>query len=275
MKKRHPGRFNTGSLLIAAVIFLAINFNIEAGGKTQKQNAILTIGATIVPHAVLLNLVKDDMAARGITLNVVEFADYMQPNIALINGDLDANFSQHLMYLEENNEWSQKLVSVFEVHIEPFGLYSARYKNINDLPNGSTIAIPNDPTNCGRALLLLEANGLITLREGAGITATPRDITSNPKSFRFRELEVALLPRALEDVAAATINGNFALQAGFNPLSDSLIIEGAESPYVNIVAVRRGSEKDSKILALRDVLLSSKVRDFIHRNYGGGVIPVF
>jgi D-methionine transport system substrate-binding protein len=161
------------------------------------------------------------------------------------------------------------------VHVEPFGLYSTKYKNVKDLPDGASIAIPNDPSNGGRALLLLQANGLITLKEGAGLTATPRDIVGNPRNFRFQELEAALLPRSLQDVDAATINGNYALEAGFNPLKDSLIIEGAESPYVNIVVVLKGKENDPAIVALKNALLSQKVKDYINANYDGGVAAVF
>ena len=266
------------SLLIASALFLVFCFNVQAGSRTQRQTqsaAVLTVGATPVPHAELLNLIKDDLAAQGITLRIVEFTDYVQPNMALISGDLDANFFQHIPYLESNDDWSAKLVSAFGVHVEPFGLYSAKFNNINQLPDGAIIAIPNDPTNGGRALLLLQANGLITLRDGAGLEATPRDVTGNPKNFRFRELEAALLPRSLSDVDAATINGNFALQAGFNPVRDSLIIEGAQSPYVNIITVRRGSEQDAKITALRNALLSAKVKNYINNNYDGGVIAIF
>jgi len=275
MKRGIVRHFNADSLLIAGVFFLVFNFNLEARGRTENQNNVLTVGASPVPHAVLLNLIKDDLAAQGITLKVIEFTDYVQPNMALISGDIDANFSQHLQYLQSNDDWNARLVSAFGVHIEPFGLYSLKYKNIADLPNSATIAIPNDPTNGGRTLLLLQANGLITLREGSGLTATPRDITGNPKSFRFRELEAALLPRSLDDVDAAAINGNYALEASFNPVNDSLIIEGAQSPYVNIVAVRKGSEQNPKILALKNALLSPKVRDYILRNFDGEVVPVF
>jgi D-methionine transport system substrate-binding protein len=262
-------------LTIASVLVFAFSHNVEAGGNSQNSGAVLSVGATPVPHAELLNLIKNDLAAQGITLRVVEFTDYVQPNAALIAGDLDANFFQHIPYLETNNEWSAKLVSAFGVHVEPFGLYSSKYRNINDLPNGASIAIPNDPSNGGRALLLLQSNGLITLRAGAGLTATVRDITGNPKNFRFLELEAAQLPRSLQDVDAATINGNYALEAGFNPLRDSLIIEGADSPYVNIVVVRRGMENDPRIIALRNALLSQKVKDYIASHYDGGVAPVF
>jgi len=262
-------------LLFLSALFLVFSFNVSAFGSRQTQENVLRVGATPVPHSQLLGLISEDLAAQGITLRIVEFTDYVQPNAALISGDLDANFFQHVPYLNTNADWSARLVSAFGVHVEPFGLYSNKYNNINALPDGASIAIPNDPTNCGRALLLLQAHGLITLRAGVGLTATPRDITGNPKNFRFRELEAALLPRSLDDVDAATINGNFALQAGFNPVRDSLILENADSPYVNIVVVQRGKENDPKINALKNALLSPKVRDYINRSYNGGVVPVF
>jgi len=262
------------SLLIAGVLLLGITQAAAAGGNSDGST-VLTVGATPVPHAELLNLVKNDLARQGITLRVVEFTDYVQPNSALMSGDIDANFFQHIPYLGSNAEWTARLVSAFGVHIEPFGLYSSRYRSISDLPNGATIAIPNDPTNGGRALLLLQSKGLITLRAGAGLNATSRDITGNPRNFRFRELEAALLPRSLNDVDAAAINGNFALQANFNPIRDALIIEGADSPYVNIVVVQRGNELDPKIIALKNALLSQKVKDYINRTYHGGVVSVF
>jgi len=259
------------SLLVTSALVLALGFTACA----KKASAIISVGATPVPHAELLNLVKDDLAAKGITLKVVEFTDYVQPNVAVIAGDLDANFFQHIPYLETNDEWSAKLVSAFGVHVEPFGLYSTKYKKIEDLPNGATIAIPNDPSNGGRALLLLQAKGLITLKADAGLTATSRDVTGNPKNFRFQELEAAQLPRSLQDVDAATINGNYALEAGLNPVKDSLIIEGADSPYVNIVVVQKGKQNDPKIIALKDALLSKKVKDYIDTHYDGGVAAIF
>jgi len=262
------------TLLMAAALALTFNQTVGARGINDSQNT-LTVGATPVPHAQLLSIVRDDLAAQGITLKIVEFTDYVQPNMALIAGDLDANFFQHIPYLETNAEWSSKLVSAFGVHVEPFGLYSRKFSSAADLPNGAVIAIPNDPSNGGRALLLLQANGLITLREGAGLTATSRDIVSNPRNFRFQELEAAQLPRSLQDVDAATINGNYALEAGLNPVRDSLIIEGAESPYVNIVVVQKGNERNPNIIALRNALLSQRVKDYISRNYNGGVAPVF
>jgi D-methionine transport system substrate-binding protein len=264
------------SLLVAGALVLAFNQTVEAKGNSQKSGSSLSIGATPVPHAELLNLIKDDLAAQGITLKVVEYTDYVQPNVALLSGDLDANFFQHIPYLESNDEWSARLVSAFGVHVEPFGLYSAKHKNAADIPNGASIAIPNDPSNGGRALLLLQSKGLITLRAGVGLTATPRDVTGNPKNFRFQELEAAQLPRSLQDVDAAAINGNYALQAGFNPLKDSLIIEGAESPYVNIVVVQKGKEQDSRIVALKKILLSQKVKDYINKTWSdGSVVAIF
>jgi D-methionine transport system substrate-binding protein len=241
----------------------------------QQGESTLTVGATPVPHAELLALVQEDLAAAGITLKVVEFSDYVQPNEALVAGELDANFFQHLPYLESNPEWKAALVSAFGVHVEPLGLYSRSAKTVAELKDGAVIAIPNDPTNGGRALLLLQSNGLISLKPEAGLTATPLDITANSKNFKFQELEAAQLPRALGDVDAAVINGNFALGAGLNPVQDSLIIEGADSPYVNIVTVKAGSETDKRILALKAALQSQKVKDHILANYDGGVVAAF
>jgi len=259
-----------------AAIALLLGFSQTAGaGGRGDQADVLRVGATPVPHAELLNLISSDLAAQGITLRVVEFTDFITPNIALMDGSIDANFFQHLPFLQSNAEWYGRLTSVFGVHVEPFGLYSRRFNSIDELPYGAAIAIPNDPTNGGRALLLLQANGLITLREGAGLLATPLDIAENPRGFVFHALEAAHLPRALDDVHAATINGNFAMQAGLNPQRDSLIIEDADSPYVNIVAVQRGFENDPRILALRAALLSPRVRDFINERYDGGVVAVF
>jgi len=261
--------------LLFGLLIVSILFMTAAGCKSGKSSSELIVGATPVPHAELLNLVKEDLKSQGITLKVIEFTDYVQPNSALISGDIEANFFQHIPYLNSNDDWTSKLSSAFGVHIEPFGLYSEKIKSIGALQDGATIAIPNDPTNGGRALLLLQSNGLIKLRDDAGLNATSRDIIDNPKNLRFRELEAALLPRSLNDVDAAAINGNFALQAGFNPINDALIIEGSDSPYVNIIVVQKGKENDPKILALKNALLSSKVKDYITANYSGGVISIF
>ncbi|MDR2447272.1 MAG: MetQ/NlpA family ABC transporter substrate-binding protein [Treponema sp.] len=264
---------------LTAVGLLSIALIQPAFASPQKDSGAqqtLKIGATPVPHAELLNLIKDDLKAQGITLEIVEYNDYVQPNEALIRGDLNANFFQHIPYLESNAEWSSSLISAFGVHIEPFGLYSKKYKTIADIPDGALIAIPNDPSNGGRALLLLQANGLITLKDGAGLEATHFDIVSNPKNLQFTELEAAQLPRSLDDVDAAAINGNYALQAGFNPLRDSLIIEGSQSPYVNIVVVKKGVESDPRIQALKKALLSQKVKDYIGATWSdGSVVAIF
>ena len=262
-------------LFAAAALLLGFNQTVEARGAGARGDSVLVIGATPVPHAEMLELIRADMEERGFTLQVRVFTDFQTPNMALMAGDIDANFFQHLPFLQANAEWNARLVSVFGVHVEPFGLYSLRFNSIEELPYGASIAIPSDPTNGGRALLLLEARGLLTIREGAGLLATPRDIVNNPRGFVFHELEAAMLPRALEDIDAATINGNFAMQAGFNPQRDSLIIESADSPYVNIVAVQRGFENDPRIVALREVLLSPRIREFIETRFDGGVVAAF
>jgi D-methionine transport system substrate-binding protein len=267
---------NIISLLIAGALLFGLVLPLSAGGGKDSSGSTLTVGATPVPHAELLNLIKDDLASQGITLKVVEFTDYVQPNTALIAGDLDANFFQHIPYLNSNPEWSNALVGAFGVHVEPFGVYSSKLKDINNLSDGATIAIPNDPSNGGRALLLLQAKKIITLREGAGLTPSLTDIVSNPKNLKFRELEAAQLPRSLPDVDAAAINGNYALEAGLNPVRDSLIIEGGDSPYVNIVVVKKGAENDAKIQALSRALRSQKVKDYIEKTWtDGSVIAVF
>ncbi|GHT74116.1 ABC transporter substrate-binding protein [Spirochaetia bacterium] len=263
--------------ILLAVSLAALSLTVIGCQKKAATPAVtLTVGATPVPHADLLNLVKDDLAAQGITLVVKEFTDYVTPNTAVLAGDLDANFHQHIPYLASNPEWVANLTAAFGVHIEPFGLYSNSIKSLADLPNGATIAIPNDPSNGGRGLLLLAANGVITLKDGAGITATIQDITANPKGLKFRELEAAQLPRSLDDVAAATINGNYALEAGLNPARDSIVIEGSESPYVNIVVVKKGSETDPRIQALQTALRSQKVKDYINATWSdGSVVAIF
>jgi D-methionine transport system substrate-binding protein len=260
---------------LAVALVFAAALPAAAGGK-KDGSTVLKIGATPVPHAEMLAEVVDDLASRGIKLEVIEFTDYVTPNTALISGDIDANFFQHIPYLESNGEWTAKLVSAFGVHIEPFGLYSNKYDSLVQIPQGATIAIPNDPSNGGRALLLLADNGLITLKPDAGLEATTLDITGNPKNFKFASLEAAQLPRSLDDVDAACINGNYALEAGLNPVNDAIILEDADSPYVNIVVIRRGMENDPRITALREALTSAEINDFINDRWqDGSVIAVF
>ncbi len=242
----------------------------------QAPQRVLKVGATPVPHAELLRLVESDLAAQGIKLELVEFTDYVTPNIALAEGQLDANFFQHVPYLESfSAERKLSLEVAGVIHVEPLGVYSKKYKSLDALPNGATIAIPNDPTNEGRALLLLASKGLITLKPGAGLKATLRDIAANPRKFKFRELEAAQLPRTLADVSASVINGNYAIPAGLNPVKDAIALEGAESPYANVIAVRKGESSDPRIIALVAALRSPKVKEFILATYGGGVVPAF
>lgn len=239
-------------------------------------NITLKVGATPVPHADLLNLVKPVLAKEGIDLKVIEFSDYVQPNLALNDKDLDANFFQHIPYLDSfSREHKLNLANAGGIHIEPMGVYSHKVKNLKELKNKSTIGIPNDPTNGGRALALLEKAGLITLKSGAGVSATVRDIVKNPKKLKIREIEAALLPRALDDFAAAVINSNFAIPAKLNPVRDALAIESGDSPYVNVIAVRKGDENRSEIKALIKSLQSPSVKEFILKTYGGAVVPAF
>ena len=236
----------------------------------------LTVAATAVPHAELLEFVKPQLAKEGVTLNIKVFTDYVQPNVQVAEKRLDANFFQHQPYLDEfNKSRGTRLVSVAGVHVEPFGAYSHKINDIEDLPNGANVVIPNDATNGGRALLLLAKAGIITLKPEAGITATPRDIADNPKRIRVRELEAATLPRVLNQVDLALINTNYALEAGLNPAEDALIIEGAESPYVNILVAREDNKDSPALQKLVKELQSDAVKAFIEEKYKGAVVPAF
>ena len=236
----------------------------------------LKVGATPVPHAELLNLVKEDLKTEGVDLKVVEFTDYVTPNLALAEGELDANFFQHFPYLEKfSNERGLNLVSAGKIHVEPLGVFSQKIKDIKDLPNKATIAIPSDPSNGGRALILLHNSGVIKLNDPTNLYVTEFDIVENPKKLKFKPIEAAQLPRVLPDVDAAVINGNYALEAGFSPVEDSLLLEGAESPYANIIAVKSGDESKEDIQKLLKALQSKKVSDYIEANYKGGVVPAF
>ena len=237
----------------------------------------LKVGATPEPHAAFLNLIKEDLKADGIDLVVVDFTDYVIPNEALESGEIDANFFQHLPYLESFNKVrGYHLTNAGGIHVEPIALYSKKVKSIADLKKKATVAIPNDPTNEGRALLLLQAAGLIELDKSAGITATVLDIKKNPKKLKFKEIEAASLPRVLADVDAAVINGNYAIPAGLSATKDGLFVEGKESPYVNIVAVKEGRQNDEAIKALVKALQSQKIKDYVSGKYTNGeVVTVF
>ena len=244
---------------------------------TVFAQTVIKVGATPEPHADILNLIKDDLKAEGVELKVIEFTDYVTPNEAVESGEIDANYFQHIPYLESfNAERGYHLVNAAGIHVEPFALYSKKYKSIKDLKKKAKIAIPNDPTNEGRALLLLQSAGLITLDSNAGLEATPVNIVNNPKNLKFSELEAASVPRVLQDVDAAVINGNYAIPVGLVATKDGLYVEGADSPYVNIVSVKEGNETSDKIKALVNALKSEKIKKYISETYQDGeVIAVF
>ena len=245
----------------------------QAASETQSSTTKIVVGATPEPHAALLSLVVDDLAAQGITLEIKEFTDYVTPNDAVEYGEIDANYFQHIPYLESfNTEHGYHLVNAGGIHVEPIALYSSKYSSLSDLPNGAVIAIPNDPTNEGRALLLLQSAGLIKLRADAVLEAIPLDITENPKNFKFSEIEAATLPRVLSDVDAAIINGNYAIPAGLVATRDGLFVEGADSPYVNVIAVKEGNENNPAIKALIEALKSDEVAAFVAEKYKNGEV---
>lgn len=240
------------------------------------QAETLQVAATPVPHAEILEFIKPKLAAEGIELQVKVFTDYVQPNIQVAEKRLDANFFQHQPYLDEFNKTKgTELVSVAGVHIEPFGVYSARLKSLDALPEGASVVIPNDATNGGRALLLLAKAGVLSLKPEAGITATVKDIADNPKNLKIRELEAATLPRVLNQVDLALINTNYALEAKLNPTRDALAIEGSDSPYVNILVVRADRKDDAALQKLAKALNSAEVKTFITEKYQGAVVPAF
>ncbi|WP_312280722.1 MetQ/NlpA family ABC transporter substrate-binding protein [Oscillibacter sp.] len=246
----------------------------SASGSAPAETVTLKVAASATPHAEILNAVKDVLAQQGIDLQVTEYGDYVVPNTAVEEGSEDANYFQHVPYLDNfNAENGTHLVNAGGVHIEPMGIYAGKTTALADLADGAVVAIPNDATNEGRALLLLEAQGLIKLKDSANLTATPNDIAENPKNLTFKELEAAMIPNTVEEVDLSVINSNYAMEAGFNPVEDALAIEDANSPYVNIIAVKEGNENNPAIRALVEALQSETARDFITTTYGGAVIP--
>lgn len=244
------------------------------GGAAQAEK--LVVGATQVPHAEILEVVKPALAKEGVELDIKVFTDYVQPNLQLADKQLDANFFQHQPYLDTfNKDRKTNLVSVGLVHVEPFGGYSKKIKSLAELKDGATIAIPNDPSNSGRALLLLQKQGLLKLKDPSNIVATPIDIAENPKKLKFRELEAAMLPRSFDDLDLALINTNYALEAGLVPTRDALFIEGADSPYANLVAARPDNKDAPAVKKLVNALHSEAVRKFIIEKYKGAVVPAF
>ena len=271
--------------LIAALAFSALALagcgsqqSASSGASSAASGAkTLKVGATAVPHAEILEAAKPLLEKEGITLEIVEFNDYVQPNLALNDKELDANYFQHEPYLKNfmDEHKEVKLKNAAGVHIEPMGIYSHKVKKLDELKDGASIAIPNDPTNGGRSLLLLEKAGLLKLKAGVGEKATVQDIVENPKNLKFQEVEAAQVPRTLDDVDAAIINSNFAMQVPLDPTKDALFIEDSTSPYVNIIAVREGDENRPEIQALIKVLHSDEIKNFINEKYKGAVVPAF
>ena len=248
-------------------------------GGSSLEGTVIKVGASPAPHAEILEVVKDLLAEQGITLEITEFDDYILPNQAVEDGSLDANYFQHITYLNNFNvEYGTNLVSAAEVHYEPFGIYAGKTASLAELADGAQIAVPNDTTNEGRALLLLQDQGLITLSEDAGLEATKDDIVDNPHNYEIVELEAKLLPTTLQDVDVAVINGNYAIDAGLS-VSDALAVESADSQaaqaYVNVLAVKSGRENDPAIQALAQALCSPEVKEFIDSTYDGAVVAVF
>jgi len=279
MKKR-----NLISCILAGVLTLTLVGcgtankveNNETGDNTEDK--VITIGVSPVPHKEIVEAAIPLLEKEGYKVEITEFNDYVQPNTAVSEGGLDANFFQHQPYLDDQNASKNLgLVSVGRVHLEPMGLYSKKIKSLDELVDGNTIAVPNDATNEARALKLLAANGIITVGEGELITI--KDIIENPKNLNFEEIEAASIPRMLDDLDAAVVNGNYAISAGFSPEEDAIIMEDKDSegaaPYANIIVVKEGNEELPKIKALVKALTSDEVRDYINETYSGAVIPVF
>ncbi len=245
-------------------------------GSAAVHAEKLSVAATPVPHAELLELVKPVLAKEGVELDIKVFTDYVQPNQQVADGNIDVNFFQHQPYLDSfNQEHKTGLVTVGRVHVEPFGAYSDKIKDIKNLKEGALVALPNDPSNGARALLLLQKQGLIKLKDPSNILATSRDVVENPGKLKFRELEAATLPRVLPDVDLALINTNYALEAGLNPVNDALFIEAADSPYANIVVTTAAKKDEPAVKKLVQALNSSDTRKFIEEKYKGAIVPAF
>ncbi|MEU9188364.1 MetQ/NlpA family ABC transporter substrate-binding protein [Streptomyces sp. NPDC048484] len=267
----------------AAAAALALGLALTACGSPDQgsggggDDGALVVGATAVPAGEVLSYIKKNLAAKnGLDLEIQEFTDYVLPNTALQEGSLDANLYQNEPFLDDfNKSKGTDLVPVVDAYLPPMGVYSKKVQGVAGLPDGATVAVPGDITNEGRALKLLASEGVITLKEGAGTTASPADITKNPKNLKFKELEPAQLPRSLDDVAAAVINNNYAQDAGLSPADDAILLESTKNnPYANLLAVKKGNEDDPRVEKLAKLLTSDKVKKFIEDKYKGSVLPV-
>ena len=264
----------TGAVLVGA--FAGCGAKKDSGDK--KETKKIVIGASPSPHADILKVAKKELKKEGYELEIKEYSDYVQPNTALESGDLDANYFQHKPYLDDfNKQKKTHLVSAGTIHYEPFGIFPGKTKTLKALKNGATVAVPNDTTNEARALLLLQDQGLIKLKDGAGLTATKKDIVENKKDLAIKEIEAAQIPRSLKDVDIAVVNGNYALEAGLKVNKDALATEDADSigakTYGNVVAVKKGNEKTDATKALIKALKSDTVKKYINDKYDGAVVP--
>ncbi|MFI7348321.1 MetQ/NlpA family ABC transporter substrate-binding protein [Streptomyces sp. NPDC049936] len=273
---------NTAKITTAVLATGALTLGLSACGSDKDSasdtSGPLVVAATPVPHAEILTYVKDNLAQKeGLDLEVKEFTDYVTPNTATEDGSVGANYFQTEPYLADfNKKNGTHLKSVASVHLEPLGLYSHKADKAGDLKNGATIALPNDTVTEARALQLLASEGLITLKDGAGNSATTADITKNPKNLEFKELEAAQTPRSLNDVDAAVINGNYALEADLKPTKDALVLESAkDNPNVNLLVVKEGQEDDPRVKKLAKLLTSPEVKKYIEDNFAGSVLPSF
>lgn len=264
-------------LLVLVMAFILACGCLTACGSRSDDKTI-TIAASATPHSEILEKAKDLLAAKGYTLKVTIFDDYVQPNMVVESGDFDANYFQHIPYLESfNDEKNTHLVNAGGIHYEPFGIYAGKKKSLSDVAEGDTIAVPNDTTNEARALLLLQDNGLIKLKDGAGLTATKNDIVENKYNLKIQELEAAQIARVIPEVEFVVLNGNYALAAGLSVGKDAIAYESASSTaaktYVNVIAVKSGNENSDKIKALVEVLKSDEIVKFINEKYDGAVVP--
>lgn len=264
--------------LVSFGLSLALAVSALSVGAFAEEDKTITVAASATPHAEILEQAKPLLEEQGWDLEVTVFDDYVQPNLVVESGDFDANYFQHIPYLENfNEEQGTHLVNAGGIHYEPFGIYPGTKGTLDELEDGDTIAVPNDTTNEARALLLLEANGVIKLKEDAGLTATVKDIEENPHNVEIQELEAAQVPRVKDEVAFVVLNGNYALQAGFSVAKDAIAYETSDSEaaktYVNVIAVKEGNENSDKIKALVSVLKSDEIKNYITETYDGAVIP--